>query len=109
MRRHRLLPIHFFYENAPIALAKKADGIIGMRINPDDEGSQITILFNGPVDPATLYLPRVAEKNNPIVAASTLLDYSNCSIRAPTCKSLAATITSAPASEGAPFFPCKLL
>jgi hypothetical protein len=61
----------------------KAHGIIGMRINPDDEGSQIAILLNGSVDPATLYLSSVAEKNNSIVAVSTLRDYCYCSIRAP--------------------------
>jgi hypothetical protein len=61
----------------------KVDGIIGMGINPDYEGSQIAILLNRSVDPATLYPPNVAEKNNSIVAARTLLDYSYCSIRAP--------------------------
>ena len=32
----------------------EACGIIGMGIDPDDERSQITVLLDGPVDPAAL-------------------------------------------------------
>ena len=64
----------------------KACGIIRMRIDPDDEGSQITILLNGSVDPATLYPSGVVEKNNSTIAARTLLNYSYRSIRASTIR-----------------------
>ena len=57
-----------------------------MRINPDYEGSQITILLNGSVDPATLYPSGVVEKNNSTIAARTLLNYCYCSIRASTIR-----------------------
>ena len=64
----------------------KAYGIIRMRIDPDDEGSQITILLNGSVDPAALYPPGVVEENNSTIAARTLLNYSYRSIRASTIR-----------------------
>ena len=46
-----------------------------MRIDPDYERSQITILLNGSVDPATLYPPGVVEKNYSAIAARALLNY----------------------------------
>jgi hypothetical protein len=57
-----------------------------MRIDPDHEGSQITVLLNCPVDPAALYPSSVVEKNNSTVAARTLLNYSYCSIRTSTIR-----------------------
>lgn len=57
-----------------------------MRIDPDYEGSQITILLNGPVDPAALYPSSVVEKNNSAIAARTLLNYFYRSIGTPTIR-----------------------
>ena len=57
-----------------------------MRINPDYEGSQITILLNGSVDPATLYLSRIVEKNNSAISPRTLLNDLYRSIGTPTIR-----------------------
>ena len=54
-----------------------------MGIDPDDEGSEVTILLDGPIDPAALYPPDIVEKNNPAVAPRTFLDDLNRSIGAP--------------------------
>jgi hypothetical protein len=64
----------------------KAGGITGMRINPDYEGSQVTILLNGSVDPATLYLSRIVEKNNSAILPGTLLNDLYRSIGTPTIR-----------------------
>jgi hypothetical protein len=46
-----------------------------MRIDPDYERSQITILLNGSVDPTALYPSSIVEKNNSAIAARALLNY----------------------------------
>ena len=79
----RFGPCHFLRSQQCFT---KAGGIIGMRINPDYEGSQITILLNGSVDPATLYLSRIVEKNNSAILPRTLLNYLYRSIGTPTIR-----------------------
>jgi hypothetical protein len=64
----------------------KAGGIIRMGVSPQYEGSQITILLDGSVDPAALYPPRVVEEDNSTVAAGTILDDFDSSIRASTIR-----------------------